>query len=303
MHIKRILSGEKGSKVLLMGNEAIARGAVEAGVQLAAAYPGTPSSEIGEVLGEVAKDVGFYFEWSTNETVAFEVAAGASLVGARSMSMMKNAGLNLIMDLFMTLPYGGIKGGLVIVSADDPDAHYSSNEQDTRIAGAYAELLVFEPHNQNQAKDMMKEAFDISERLELPVLLRSVTRISHASGNVEIGEIRDIRNKTGFNKHWKMPYRWNVYGPPGPVSKHQWLHSKFEDMKEYVDSSDFNTLEMKETDIGVITSGIASTYVLEALDELGYKDKVNLLNLGIVNPIPDKKVAEILKGSSRIFVI
>lgn len=301
--MKWVLNGEKGSKVLLMGNEAIARGAIEAGLQVAAAYPGTPSSEIGEVLGEVAKELGLYFEWSTNETVAFEVAAGASLVGARSMTMLKNAGLNLIMDLFMTLPYGGIKGGLVIVAADDPDAHYSSNEQDTRIAGIYAELPVFEPQNQNQAKNMTKEAFKLSEKLELPVMLRSVTRISHASGNVEFGDIEKPDNKIGFNKHWKLPYRWNVYGPPGPVNKHQWLHSKFDEMKEYAESSAFNTLKMNGRDIGVITSGVAGAYVLEALDELGIKDNVNLLSLGLVNPLPEKKVADILKGSSKVIVI
>ena len=301
--MKYLLNGEIGSKVLLMGNEAIARGAIEAGVQLAAAYPGTPSSEIGEVLGEVAKEAGVYFEWSTNETVAFELAAGASIVGARAMTMMKNAGFNLVMDLFMTLSYGGTKGGFVIVSADDPDAHYSSNEQDTRLAGIYGEIMVFEPQNQNQAKDMTKEAFDVSEMLELPVLLRSVTRISHASGNVELGEVRKGDNILGFNKHWKMPYRWNVYGPPGPVEKHRWLHSRFKAMKEYVENSKFNKLSMKGSDIGVITSGIAASYLMEVLDEFGCKDEINILDLGIVNPIPDKKVTELLKGSSKVIVI
>lgn len=301
--MKRVLNNQTGSNVLLMGNEAIARGALEAGVQLVAAYPGTPSSEIGEVLGDVTKETGVYFEWSTNETIAFEVAAGASLVGARSMTMMKNAGFNLVMDMFMTLTYGGIKGGFVIVSADDPSAHYSSNEQDTRLAGIYGEVMVFEPQNQNQAKNMTKEAFNISEKLELPVMLRSVTRISHASGNVQLGELKKGDNTIGFNKHWKMPYRWNVYGPPGPINKHKWLHSKFKDMKEYVEESSFNTLEMNGSDIGIITSGIAATYMLEVLDEFDCKDKVNILNLGIINPIPEKMATKILKGSSKIIVI
>ncbi|HHV41358.1 MAG TPA: indolepyruvate ferredoxin oxidoreductase subunit alpha, partial [Clostridiaceae bacterium] len=171
-----------GKRVLLMGNEAIARGAVEAGVEVMAAYPGTPSSEIGEVLAEIADEEGFYVEWSTNEKVAFDVAAGASLVGARSMVAMKNAGLNVAMDTFMTLPYTGIKGSMVIVVADDPNAHYSSTEQDTRIAAKYAEILCFEPMDQQEAKEMTKEAFLLSEKLSLPVFLRSVTRISHASG-------------------------------------------------------------------------------------------------------------------------
>ena len=142
---------EPGKQVLLMGNEAIARGAVEAGIQLMAAYPGTPSSEIGEVLLEASGESDFYTEWSTNEKVAFEVAAGASFVGARTMVAMKNAGLNVAMDTFMTVPYGGVKGGMVVVVADDPDAHYSSNEQDTRALAAYAEIPCLEPCCQQEA--------------------------------------------------------------------------------------------------------------------------------------------------------
>jgi len=292
-----------GTCKLLMGNEAIARGAIEAGVQVAACYPGTPSSEIGETLAEASKRLDLYYEWSINETIAFEVAAGASLTGARAITAMKNAGFNLVMDTFMTITYGGIKGGFVIVVADDPDAHYSSNEQDTRVQGLAAEIMVFEPQNQNQAKKMTKDAFDISEKLELPVLLRSVSRLSHASGNVILTDIRKNRNTIGFNKHWKLPYRWNVYGPPGPISKRKWLHSKMPLMKEYVEESEYNKLIMKGSEIGIITSGIASCYALEALEELEYIDKVNLLILGIINPLPEKKVSEILKNSSKIIVI
>lgn len=298
-----LFKDEDGSVKLLMGNEAIARGAIEAGVQVAACYPGTPSSEIGEVLAEASKSLDLYYEWSTNETVAFEVAAGASLTGARAITAMKNAGFNLVMDACMTITYGGIKGGFVIVVADDPDAHYSSNEQDTRIQGLAAEIMVFEPQNQNQAKEMTKEAFNISEKLELPVLLRSVSRLSHASGNVILKDIRKNKNSIGFNKHWKLPYRWNVYGPPGPISKRKWLHSKMPLMKEYAEQSKYNELTINGSKIGVITSGIASCYALEALEELNYNDKVNLLNLGIINPLPEKKVSEILKNSSKIIVL
>ena len=267
-----IAKNEPGIVKLLMGNEAIARGAIEAGVQLAACYPGTPSSEIGEVLGETSKDIGHYFEWSTNETVAFEVAAGASLAGARALTAMKNAGFNLVMDNFMTLTYGGIKGGFVVVVADDPGAHYSSNEQDTRLEALAAELMIFEPQHQNQARLMTREAFDLSEELELPIFVRSVTRLSHASGNVEFGEIKTEHNDIGFNKHWKIPYRWNVYGPPGPQSKREWLHSRIPLMKQYVETSEFNELKIQDSKIGVVTSGIASTYVKEAMDELGLSD-------------------------------
>ena len=214
---KSPILAEAGSRVLLMGNEAIARGAVEAGVQLVASYPGTPSSEVTETLIATAPDCGYYVEWSMNEKVAFEVAAGAALVGARSLTAMKNAGLNVAMDTYLTLPYGGVKGGFVVVVADDPDAHYSSTEQDTRALAMYAEIPCLEPMDQQEAKDMTKEAFELSERLELPVFLRSVTRISHASGDVSLGPVTADRNAIAFNKHYKLPYRWDVYGAPGTV--------------------------------------------------------------------------------------
>ena len=232
-----------GKRLLYMGNEAIARGAVEAGLQLMAAYPGTPSSEIGEVLMDAQKDADFYVEWSINEKIAFEMAAGASLVGARSMTAMKNAGLNVAMDTFMTLPYGGCKGGFVVVVADDPDAHYSSTEQDTRALAAYAEIPCLEPEDQQEAKDMARAAFGISEAVELPVFLRSVSRISHASGDVLLAEPEAGRNQIAFNKHYKTAYRWNVYGPPGTLSKHQWLHTVLPKARALAEESQFNRLE------------------------------------------------------------
>ena len=168
---KSMISQNAGKKVLLMGNEAIARGAVEAGLQLMAAYPGTPSSEVCEALIDAVEEFDYYIEWSTNEKIAYEVAAGAAIVGARSLTAMKNAGLNVAMDSFMTIPYGGVKGGMVVVVADDPNAHYSSTEQDTRTLAVYAEIPCLEPMDQQEAKEMTRDAFDISEELELPVFL------------------------------------------------------------------------------------------------------------------------------------
>jgi len=231
-----------GKRVLLMGNDAIARGAIEAGVEVMAAYPGTPSSEIGETLAACADQLGLYVEWSTNEKVAFEVAAGASLVGARSMVAMKNAGLNVAMDTFMTLPYTGVKGAMVIVVADDPSAHYSSTEQDTRVAAKYAEILCLEPSDQQEAKDMTVEAFRLSEKLSLPVFLRSVTRISHASGDVRLGSISRTRSALGFNKHWGQAYRWAVYGPPSVAARHAWLHEQLSAVRSEVEALPFNKL-------------------------------------------------------------
>lgn len=294
----------EGSRAVLMGNEAIARGAVEAGIQLMAAYPGTPSSEICEVLLAAAPESDFYVEWSLNEKVAFEVAAGASLAGGRVMCAMKNAGLNVAMDTFMTLPYGGIKGGMVVVVADDPDAHYSSNEQDTRALAAYGEIPCLEPENQQEAKDMAKAAFGFSERTSLPVFLRSVSRISHASGDVLYGDVRTERNPLGFNKHYQMPYRWNVYGPPGAVYKHKWLHEALENVKAQADTCPFNKLEKPAgAKIGVLATGVGAAYAREALNRLGAAQDVAFLKLGLVFPLAQKLATEFLQGLDTVLVI
>ncbi len=295
---------ETGKTVLLMGNEAIARGAVEAGVQLMAAYPGTPSSEIGEVLLDVSPECDFYCEWSTNEKIAFELAAGASLVGARAMTAMKNAGLNVAMDTFMTLPYGGCKGGFVVVVADDPNAHYSSTEQDTRLMAEYAEIPCLEPECQQEAKDMTRAAFDISEALELPVFLRSVSRISHASGDVLLEDPRADRNKIAFNKHYKLPSRWNVYGPPGTLSKHVWLKNLFPQAKEMAENSSFNKLDkVEDAKTAIIACGLGGAYAKEAMAELGLKGKATFLKLGFINPLPEKLVAAALDGAEQVIIV
>lgn len=300
-----IKTDSPGKRVLMLGNEAIARGASEAGVQLGAAYPGTPSSEIMENLASTAKDLGFHAEWSTNEVVAFEVAAGAAITGGRAIFACKNAGLNVVMDMLMTLPYTGVRGGFVIVVADDPGAWYSSNEQDTRFVGLYAEIPVFEPADQQSAKDMTKEAFELSERLELPVIVRSCTRLSHASGDVTLGKMRKARNEIVFDKHWKIPYRWNVYGPPGPVAKHQWQKNKMKEMIEYSEATDYNEYHKSGSGfrVGVASSGMASNYVREALKRLGKLDDVRLLFLGMPYPLPPRKAKEFLNACDRVLCI
>lgn len=299
-----VASNRINEKVLLMGNEAIARGAIEAGVEMVAAYPGTPSSEVGETLAEIAKNFDYYVEWSINEKVAFDVAAGASLISARSLVVMKGAGLNVAMDNFMTLPCTGVKGGMVIVVADDPGAHYSSNEQDSRFAALYAEIPCLEPANQQEAKEMTIEAFELSEALELPVFLRSVTRLAHASGDVVLGEIKKPEKIFGFNKHWKIPYKWNVYGPPGLVSKHRWQLLQMKKAKQIVEKSKFNTISLpKDVNIGIIASGLGASYAAEAIDELGLKGKLAFLKLGFANPLPEGKLREFLKGLKKLIVI
>jgi indolepyruvate ferredoxin oxidoreductase alpha subunit len=299
-----VAENKPGLKALLMGNEAIARGAVEGGVRVAASYPGTPASEIMETLSEVAKDLGFYAEWSVNEKVAFEVAAGASLFNVRSFCSMKNAGLNWCMDMLTTLVYGGVRGGMVIVVADDPGARTSSNEQDQRFASSWAEIPCLEPSDQQEAKDMVRDAFDISERTELPVMVRSVARISHSLGDVTLGEISPPSRKIMFDKHWKIPFRWNVYGPPSTHSKHVWLHTRLPIAKKLSEESRYNTLSLaKGAKIGIIAAGVGAPYAREALRWLGLEGKVSFLKIGLSFPLPEKKVERILKSVHRVLVI
>lgn len=184
-----INSDSPGERLFVLGNEAIARGAIEAGVQVASAYPGTPSTEITETLAGVARDRGIYVEWSVNEKVAFEVALAASICGVRAMASMKHVGVNVAHDPLMTAGYIGAKGGLVLVSADDPWAWSSQNEQDNRHIAEQAFLPVLEPSSVQEAKDMMADAFRLSEEFKHLFMLRSVTRIGHARSDIVLGEI------------------------------------------------------------------------------------------------------------------
>jgi indolepyruvate ferredoxin oxidoreductase alpha subunit len=295
---------EPGLRVLLMGNEAIARGAIEGGAKVAASYPGTPASEIMETLCAAARDLGFYAEWSVNEKVAFEVAAGAALSNVRSFCSMKNAGLNWCMDMLTTIVYGGVRAGMVIVVADDPGARTSSNEQDQRFAASWAEIPCLEPSDQQEAKDMVRDAFEISERTELPVIVRSVARISHSLGDVTLGKISPPSKKVVFDKHWKLPFRWNVYGPPSTHSRHVWLHTRLPIAKRLSEQSPYNVLKLRNgAEMGIIASGVGAAYVTEALRWLGLENKVNFLKIGVSHPLPERKVAKLLQRSNRILVV
>ncbi len=288
----------------MLGNHALARGAVEAGVHLVTAYPGTPSSEIAEALCDAGPEQGFHAQWSTNEKVAIDVAAGAALVGMRSLVAMKSAGLNVAMDTFVTVPYGGVKGGFVVVVADDPDAHFSSTEHDSRPLAKQAEILCLEPADGGEGKEMVRQAFDISEKLELPVMIRSVSRVSHGSANVTLGEIRKMQRRPHFNKHYGFSYRWDVYGPPGTRSRHEWLVRQFPKIQAYVDESPFNEFVMAPGGrLGVIASGLGSAYALEAIRTLGLEGKVHWCKLGAAFPLPEKKVAKVLAACDTVLVV
>ncbi len=296
-----ILSAKEGSILLLLGNEAIVRGALEAGVRIAAAYPGTPSSEIGNLLFQFQQDLpGLYFEFSTNEKVAMEVAAAAAASGLRSLTCMKHVGLNVAADTLMTLAYIGVKAGMVIVTADDPFCHSSQNEQDNRYYAKLSGLPMLEPSTPDEALRMTIYAFEISERLELPVLLRTTTRVSHARAGVKLGKLPDYSQKlTGFFE--KDLRRW-VPVPAVARLRHQVLLEKMKEVTILSDGSQFNRF-LGEGNLGILTSGVSVNYVLDAIDELGIEDKVRVLCLGFTYPWPIGLISEFLKSVETCLVV
>ena len=323
----KIVAGGPGTRLLLLGNEALARGAIEAGVRVAAAYPGTPSTEIMENLIEASRETDLNAQWSVNEKVAFELAAGASLTGVRAMSSMKNAGLNVAMDLFMTLPYGGVRGGLVLVVADDPAPLYSSAAQDCRFAAEWAGVPCLEPASQQEAKDMTKMAFSLSEQLELPVMVRSVARLSHSCGVVELGKVEPSSMVQGFNKHWELGFRWFIYGPTGSWSdkmgerlreqfpkaefpplggsgwKQAWLVARLPLMQKVAEASPFDSLREGSEPVGVVASGMGASYALEAIRDLDLQERVWFHKVGMVYPLAEGAALRLLRSCQRLLVL
>ena len=215
----KIAANKPGSFALLNGDEAVARGAVEATVKVAASYPGTPATEILESIAEVAKEFGIYAEWSINEIVAAEVAAGASMSGVRSIVSMKHVGLNVAADAAMTLAYTGVEGGMIIAVCDDPALHSSQNEQDTRYFAVHSKLPLLDAGSPQEALDMAKEAFEISEKLHLPIILRLTTRVAHGKARVKLGEFQKINRKAEFDKNSS---KW-VMVPSNAIRQHRVL--------------------------------------------------------------------------------
>ncbi len=288
-----------GEQVLLWGNEAIARGAIEAGVNIAASYPGTPASEILTSLARVARIFDMYAEWSTNEKVAMEVAIGAAITGLRSMVSMKHVGLNWAADPLMSLNQSGVRGGMVIVTADDPSAHSSQNEQDNRFYAMFSELPMLEPADPQEAKNMTAKAFDLSEELELPVIVRSVTRLSHSRGNVMLGQIRRTRNHAEFIKD---PHRW-VMVPSWAHHRHRWLHEKQKLIQELTLSLPYNELRIRGKKLGIVGCGSAFNYALDALRILELNDKISYLKIGVANPLPTPLIRTLLQSVERVLIL
>lgn len=293
-------SDAPGERLFLLGNEAIARGVIEAGAQVAAAYPGTPSSEILETLAGVAKQLGIYVEWSTNEKVAFEVAFAASLSGLRAMASMKHVGLNVAHDPVMTASYIGARGGLVLLVADDPWAWSSQNEQDSRYVAEQGYLPILEPSSVAEAKDMMVDAFKLSEEFKHPFIVRSVTRISHGRSDVVLGEISKERRKGSFTKDRS----WLVYTPAQARRNRPLMIERFNKIRQAVDTFPCNQLELKDgARLGIIACGLSYSYTLEALNWLGLDDQVSVLKIGTPHPLPEGLVKELLESVPEVLVV
>ena len=275
-------------KKLMLGNEAIARGAYEAGVKVSAAYPGTPSTEISETIAKYAE---IYAEWSPNEKVAAEVAIGASISGVRSMCCMKHVGLNVAADPLYTCSYTGVGGGLVAVVADDPGLYSSQNEQDTRLIGRAAMIPVIEPSDSQEAKDFMKRAFELSEKYDTPIILRTTTRLSHSQGIVTLEDRTEVPDKPYEKRIDKY-----VMMPGMAKKRHLYVEDRLNRMAADLAKDPINRIEYADKKIGFITSGIAYQYVKEAMPN------ASVLKLGLLNPLPDDIIREFAANVETIYV-
>lgn len=293
-----LTSGVAGDIHLLLGNEAIVRGAIEAGVEVVTCYPGTPSSEVPDTFFHLSKGANFSFEYSINEKVALEVGGGATLGGALTLTTMKHVGVNVAADPLMTLAYIGTPGGLVLLSADDPGCHSSQNEQDNRIFARLAGLPVFEPASAQEAKEMTRQALLLSRQWEQPVMLRTTTRLNHLRGPVQFGE---VRKPAPAGEPVKNPSRF-VPIPAVARARHAQLLKKFEEIGTWAETTPFNNVSGKG-EIGVAVSGISRTYLADALMEFGIDGNVCVLSLGFSNPLPNKMCTDFLNSVKRLLVI
>jgi indolepyruvate ferredoxin oxidoreductase, alpha subunit len=279
-----------GAVEIISGNEAIARGAWEAGVRLAAAYPGTPSTEILEALVDY-DDV--YCEWSPNEKVAMEVGIGASMAGGRALVCMKHVGLNVAADPFFSSSYVGLEAGIVVVSADDPGMHSSQDEQDNRNYAKFARVPLLEPSDSGEAKDFVIAAYELSERFDTPVLFRTTTRTSHSKSLVTMGErvatkpVTELRRD--ITKYLMMPANATI--------RHPLIEQRVLDLAEYAETCPFNRVEMGDTRVGIITSGAIYGYAREALPEASF------LKLGMTFPLPKKLIADFRSKVDKLYVV
>ena len=298
MKIEELLVNETNIELFLLGNEAIARGALEAGVMAATTYPGTPSSEVGDVLSGISRKAGMYFEFSTNEKVAFEVAYASAISGLRSFVFMKHVGLNVASDPFMSSAYTGIKAGLVVMTADDPSMFSSQNEQDNRHYGELAHVPVVEPSNPQEAKDFLIKAFEISELERIPVLFRTTTRVSHMREAVKLGPVK----KELFASFFEPDSGRYMTLPSSAYGNKEKLIEKMKRLSPVSDKSDMNRIERYGTgEIGFITSGAAYNSLMDVINMR--KLDATVLKLGFTYPFPENLVADFMKQHSKIIIV
>lgn len=281
------------SKIIMSGNEAVARGAYEAGCHVAAAYPGTPSTEILENIGAHYKD-DIYSQWACNEKVATEIATGASIGGARALCAMKHVGMNVAADPIFTMGYAGVTGGLVIISADDPGCHSSQNEQDNRLYAPHAKLAMIEASDSQECLDYAKAAFELSEKFDIPILFRMTTRVCHSKSVVELGE----RVEVPVKKYEKKMDKYAML--PGTArARHKIREELLVEMEEYSNNCEFNRVEESAgAKIGIVTSGISYQYVKEV-----FGDSVSVLKLGLTYPLPRKLMADFASKYETVYVV
>lgn len=293
------LKAPEGVRIALMGNEAIARGFLEAGASVITGYPGTPSSEVIASLHEYGVSSEIFVEWAINERVAFEIAYGAAICGARAAVTMKAPGASVALDPIVSSAYGGVEGGLVVLVADDPGPHTTQTEQDDRWLGFLAKLPVVTPSSPQEAKDLTVSAFDISEELKLPVILRTTTRVNHTVGEVLLGPVRPPKRTAGFVKD--IP-RFVRAGMSWNLERHRWLNKQLDIAEDVFDriSPVRNTVEGSGR-FCVVTEGAAYNYVREVVDELGIE--VRVVKLSLLFPPPRKFLTEALDGCSDILVV
>lgn len=277
-------------KKLMLGNEAVARGLYEAGVKVVSSYPGTPSTEITEYA---AKYDEIYSEWAPNEKVAAEVAFGASLRGVRSACAMKHVGLNVAADPLFTLSYTGVNGGLVLFVADDPAMHSSQNEQDSRHYAIAAKVPMIEPSDSAEAKEYVKQAFELSEEFDTPVIVRMCTRIAHSQYAVEL----EPRQEKPLGEYVKNPAKY-IMAPANAAKRHPFVEERTKRLQEVAETSRFNRVEKTDSEMGIICAGTCYEYVKEV-----FGDSVSVLKLGMINPLPEKLIRDFAAGVKQLYVI
>lgn len=295
-----LLSPEGGQKHLLMGNIAIVRGAVEAGVGFVTAYPGTPSSEIPDAFFKLSRESDIYFEFSANEKVAMEVGGGAANCGVKTLVTMKSVGVNVAADPLFSLAYAGVEGGMVVVSADEPSLHSTQNEQDNRLYSKLGYIPVLEPSTIQEAKDMTRYAFELSERIKRPVMLRITTRIAHGRSIVKFNVPAERKVK---GKFLKDPVNHSKVTIPSVSTKLRKENLEIHDKLVVEGSVNPYNLTEGTGSLGIITNGISYVHVSDALDDLGVREQVSVLRLGMSWPFPAELVTDFIKNKDKVLIV